>query len=484
MPARTMRAIKRLKKGICDQSGLALLEALISAVLLTIVAAGTFSYFSASTRATAQERHRAQANALAEADLERLRSMPVTCPKTSPTCTYSVASMVGTPLSRTVTQDGTPYTVVSQGQYQNDPSITSDCSAGTGSRDYIAISSTVSWPDIGSRRPVTASSIVTPPAGSVVPNSGSLRINVVGSRGTGIPGVALTGSGISPTQGSFSGTTNSAGCVLWKTLPSGNFSLAVGGAAAGMVDKDGHRPSEVPAPQIGVPDQNGATVDLVYDTPGSVAVSFQTRDYSNQPKQAAFDSMIFTQSGMSTGTRPFSVAPPVQTINATQLFPFTTSYSAFAGTCTGSSPTTPGDNPNPTSQIPAPVPSAIRSFTVPVGGSPSPQTIQMPALLLTVYTGTNTSSPVAPNATVKIRDLNCSNFLRTYTTNASGRLDQPGLPYSDFSVCASGKDATNTTRSISPANQSLNDGQPDLDTGTALNLFLQSGTTSGGGLCP
>lgn len=478
-----------MKKGIRDQSGIALIEALVSALLLTIVAAATFTYFSASTRATAQERHRAQANNLAEADLERMRSMPVTCPKAAPTCTYSVASFVGTPQSQIVTQDATPYTVVSRAQYQNDPSISTDCSAGAGSRDYIAVSSTVTWPDIGSRPPVTASSIVTPPSGSVVPNSGSLRINVVNAQGTGISGVTLTGSGTGGTQGSFSGTTNSAGCVLWKTVASGNYQVAVGGVAAGKVDKDGNPANQVVQNCCGVPDQQSTTLTFLYDTPGAVGVSFRTRDYSNQLVSASFDSMVFAQSGMSSGTRLFSVSPAVTTINATQLFPFASPYSAFAGTCTGSSTSAPGDNPNPTSQVPAPAPAAIPSFTVPAGGSASPQTIQMPSLLLTVYKGSTTSSARATGATVKVRDLNCSSFLRQYTANASGQLDQPGLPYSDFSVCASGLDANNTTRSIStggagPANPSLNDGQTDLDTGTALNLFLQSGTTTGGGLCP
>jgi Tfp pilus assembly protein PilV len=472
-----------------NQLGFALIEALVSALLLTIVAAGTFSYFSASTRATAQERRRAQANALAEADLERLRSMPVTCPKTAPSCTYSVAGMVGTPQSKTVTEGTSVYTVVSQAQYVNDPSIVSGCAAGAGSRDYIAVTSTVTWPDLRGRPPASAGSIVTPPSGSVVPNSGSLRINVVDSRGAGISGAALTGSGINGTQGSFSGTTNSAGCILWKNVPSGNYSLVVAGAVTGKVDKDGNLPNQPAPTQIGVVDQNSTTVDLLYDTPGSAAVSFRTRDYSNQLVPAAFDSMVFVQSGMSSGTRPFTVSPAATTINATQLFPFTTPYSAFAGTCTGSSTAAPGDNPNPTSTVPGPAPAALPSFTVPAGGSASAQTIQMPSLLLTVYKGSTTTSARATGATVKVRDLNCSNFLRQYTTNASGQLDAPGFPYSDFSVCASGLDASSTTRSratgtaSSPANPSLNDGQTDLDSGTTVDLFLQ-GTGSQSGACP
>jgi Tfp pilus assembly protein PilV len=475
-----MTAIERLRKRIRGDSGFALIEALVSALVLTIVAVGTFTYFAASTRATAQERRNAQANALAEADLERMRSLPVTCPKADPSCTYALSSLAGAPQPRTVIQDGTAYTVVSRADYQNEPAITTDCAAGAGSRDYLMISSTVTWPDIGTRPPVTASSIVTPPSGSVVPNSGSLRISVVDSRNLGISGVTLTGSGINGTQGSFSGTTGANGCVLWKNVPAGNYSVTVGGAVASMVDKDGHRPNQTANPVVGVTDQATTTRELMYDTPGSVAVSFQTRDYTNSLVPTSFDSLVFLQSGMSSQSRSFSVSPPAGTINATQLFPFSGTYSAFAGTCTGSSATVPGDNPNPTSAIPAPAPDAIRSFTIPQGGSASPQTIQLPALHLNVYRGTTTSSAKAVGATVTVRDVNCGNHPRTYTTNATGQLDRPGLPFSDFSVCARGLADDGTTRRIS-ANVSLNDGQTDLNTGTALDLFLRSGST---GACP
>jgi Tfp pilus assembly protein PilV len=478
-----MTAIQRPRKRTGDQAGIALIEALVSALLLTIVAAGTFTYFAASDRATAQERRRAQANALAEGDLERMRSLPVTCPKTNPSCTYAISVLAGAPQTRTVFQDGTTYTIVSRAEYQNEPAITTECAAGAGSRDYLTVTSTVTWPDMGTRPPVTTSSLVTPPSGSVVPNSGSLRINVVDSRGLGIPGVTLTGGGINGTQGSFSGTTGPAGCGLWKSLPEGNYSLTVGGAAASMVNNDGNRPNQVANPQVGVPDQATGTRELMYDRPGSVDVSFQTQNYTGTLGPTSFDSLVFLQTGMSSQARLFTVSPPAQTITATQLFPFTSSYSAFAGTCSGSSPAVPGDNPNPTSANPAPVPNAIRSFTVPQGGSASPQTIQLPALLLNVYRGTGTDSAKSVGATVKVRDVNCGNSLRTYTTNASGQLDQPGLPFSDFSVCASGLADNGSTRSISTS-VSLNDGQTDLDAGTAVNLFLRSGSTSGGGLCP
>jgi Tfp pilus assembly protein PilV len=472
-----------MKKGICDQSGIALIEALVSAVLLTIVAAGTFSYFSASTRATAQERHRAQANNLAEADLERLRSMPVTCPKTAPTCTYSVANIVGSPQSQTVTQDATPYTVVSRAQYQNDPSISTDCSAGAGSRDYVAISSTVTWPDIGSRPPVTASSIVTPPSGSFVPNTGSLRINVVDSRGNPISGATITGSAISPTQGSFSGTTNSAGCVLWKNVPSGNFSVTLGGAVSSMVDKDGNSPNQPQPTQIGVVDQNSTTVDLLYDTPGSISnITFKTRNYSNALVASSADGVIVNNSNMNLG-KPFTLGSRAASISTNQtLFPFTSTYWIYGGRCALSNPDPTGGGQNA---------AAIGHATVPIGAAgtlDSPGYIQLPSLQVTVKNGSSNVS----GAQVTARDTGtgCGSFVRTLTpatgTNSSGQVPQLdcsgscfgpaseiGLPYGTYQVCATGG---GKKRTVTQALTSVG------STGTPLTVDLSGGTT--GTSCP
>ena len=60
-----------------DQGGFILIEIVVSAMLLVIVALGVFVAFDAGTRATAQERHRARAHSLAEADVERMRAMRV-----------------------------------------------------------------------------------------------------------------------------------------------------------------------------------------------------------------------------------------------------------------------------------------------------------------------------------------------------------------------------------------------------------------------
>ena len=111
----------------------------------------------------------------------------------------------------------------------------------------------------------------------------------------GITGITLTGSG----AGSFSGTTGATGCVLWRNLPAGNYTMTAGGAATGMVDPDGNAPT---AQTVSVVDQATNTVNLQYDQPGSIPVTFTTRRQSDnalvsvlpngQPVQGGFTDRV------------------------------------------------------------------------------------------------------------------------------------------------------------------------------------------------
>lgn len=406
------------------EAGMALIEILVSALLLLVVAAGVFTAFDVGTRATAQERNRARANSLAEADLERMRSM-------------RIADLATLNETRNVTLDGIVFTVTSTSQFVNEPATTSTCATGTGSRDYLRITSSVTWPGIGSRPPVTASSIVSPPSGSVVPNSGSLLVSVFDSRAAGLAGVTLSGTG----PGSFSGTTNSAGCVLWRNLPAGNYTMTVGGTAAGKVDPDGDPPNTPTAETVSVVAGGTNTKTLEFDTPGALAVSFVTEPYGNgNPIGSSADAIrVFaTGSNLATdyatnppGTREPTIASPPE------LYPFISNYTVYAGTCSDNNPDPTGAGANQ---------SAFAFPIVPPGGTTSPvPSIKLPALHLTVRTGRRSNqsgSPIA-GARVRVTDDNCG-VTRTLATNASFQLalsptgpTDPGLPYGDdYTVCA------------------------------------------------
>ncbi len=460
--------LKRLTTLRSDERGMALIEVIVSAFLLIVVSIGVFTAFDAGTRATAQERHRARANALAEADLERMRSM-------------RIATLATLNETRTVTQDNTPYTVVSTSQFLNEPATTNTCAAGTGSRDYLRIHSSVTWPGIGSRPAVTGSSLVSTPSGSVVPNSGSLLVNVDDSRSNGVAGVTLSGSG----AGSFSGTTNANGCVFWRNLPAGSYTMTIGGSASSMIDPDG----AAPAPKTVTVVAGGTnTVALEYDRPGSLAVTFKTEPFGNgTPIDSNADSIAVSNTGMA---QPRYFVPPgpsgtkAGTITTSaSLYPFLSSYAAYAATCPANNPDPNGDGSNALS---------IANPTVPPGGTASPVgVITLPALHLFVLQGTasNPGSPVA-GAHVRVTDLNCSptgSYRRTFYTNSGFQLadsptgaPNPGLPYGTrYRVCADAYFSNIQRRNYVRVGSSFEDvAVTNPSAGTLRGIFL--GTTATG----
>jgi Tfp pilus assembly protein PilV len=471
-----------------DEAGIAIIEVLVSALVLLIFSVGIFALLTASDRATAQERHRAQANQLAEQELERVRS-------------FRIADLVSLNSTRYVLDDGTQlttgcptsgaqarqtcYTITARSTFQNEPAATSGCAAGSGSRDYMLVTVTVSWTGSPGLHPVTASTLVSPPSGSLVPNSGSILVNVVDARNVGLPGVALTGSG----PGSFTGSTGPTGCMLWRNVPVGTYTMSVGGAASGMVDQNGNPPSNQ---TVSVVDQGMNTVNLQYDRPGALRVSFTTRDYSGTVVNSTADGITASNSGMNVA-KTFSGANSATLTTTSTLFPYPSpsTYTIYAGTC-------PSNNPDPTANGSNPL--AFANVTVPASGTGTTpdNVIQLPSLRLTVQTGSSALSPgsVVNSADVHITDMTCSpNLTRTLTTNNSGQLADaagtapadPGLPYStNYKVCAdanvSSVQRMNYVRTTAVGTPIEQVGVTDPTNGVVKTIYLQGpGATSGTG---
>jgi Tfp pilus assembly protein PilV len=456
-----MRKLTRIGR---DEAGIAIVEVLVSALVLLIFSVGMYTLLTGTTRATAQERHRSQANELAQQELERTRSL-------------RIADLVGLNSTRRVLDDGTQlsagapcptsgaqskltcYTINSSTQFQNEPAATSGCSAGSGSRDYMLLTVSVTWSSMGSLHPVKASTIVSPPSGSLVPNSGSILVNVTDSRNVGIQGVALTGSG---TAGSFSGSTGPTGCVLWRNVSVGTYTMSVGGVASAMVDQDGN----VPPPQtVSVVDQGTNTVNLQYDRPGSIQnINFRTRDYSNALVTSSADSVIVSNTGMQVAKTftPVGGGRATSISTAATLYPFSSPYAVYAGTCASNNP---------------PAGPMLGNATVPVAGAAnlaSPGYIQLPSLQVTVKNGT----PAVSGATVTARDTSCS-VTRTLTTstNSSGQVPVAGdigLPYGTYSVCATQGGKKRTVSSVALTSVG--------STGTPLTIDLNG--AGSGSTCP
>ncbi len=472
-----------------DEAGIAIVEVLVSALVLVIFSVGIVTVLIGSTKATAQERHRTQANMLAEQEMEHDRSL-------------RIADLVSLNTTRYVTEDGTQfttgcptsgaqasqtcYTINSRTQFQNEPAASNGCSAGSGSHDYMLLTVTVSWSSMGPLHPVTASTIVSPPSGSLVPNSGSILVNVVDSHNVGISGVALTGSG----AGTFSGSTGSTGCVLWRNVPIGNYTMSVGGSVSGMVDQNGNAPANQ---TVSVVDQGTNTVNLQYDRPGALRVSFTTLSYTGGVINSTGDGLTASNSGMNVA-KTFTGTNNATLTTTSSLFPFASpsAYSVYAGTC-------PSNNPDPTANGSNPL--AFANVVVPAAGTGTTPdgVIQLPSLQLTVRTGASAVSPgtVVNGADVHITDMNCSpNVTRVLATNNSGELadgsgtaaTDPGLPYStNYRVCAdanvSGTQRMNFVRTGTGGIEQTPVTDPTAGVVRTIYLGATNATTGAGAQC-
>ena len=424
-----------------EEAGFALIEVLISAVIIVLASGATFGLLSASAHSSAEERHRSEAFGLAQEDQARLRALPI-------------SSLNRLNQTRTVTLNGNPFTIESEGEYINNKTGTSSCGQGTSSADYIQITSTVTWPSLGSRKPAEIQSIVAPPPGSLNPENGTLTISADNAAEAPISGIGLSGTG----AGTFSGTTDSEGCAVFANQAAGNYTLTPSGVATGLVEQNGNPPG----PQtVSVIAGSTSTVQLLYDRPGSIPIKF-TAILGGILKESEADSAVVFNTGMTTAKTFGTIGTPKRELEAKPLFPFTSPDTVYAGSCEG-------DNPNPEDETNPPDAAALASVIIPPGGPSPTATVQLPVLNLNVWSGSGSSSPGTrvKSAHVIVSDTKCP-AKRTYTTEATGTgATSIALPWSTYEVCAdNGSGGTSHKQASTQAVQNL------TSTGTTVNLYL------------
>lgn len=396
------------RKPLHAEDGFALIEVLVSALILAIVAAGVLALLQATTRSAAAERNHSVAYALVQEDQARLRSL-------------RLSSLNRLEQENKYTLGGTTFTVKSSGVFVNNTKgQPSTCTGGETSADYVRITSSVTWPQ--SLAPVVTQSIVSPSTGSLDPNHGTLVITVKNAAAKGISGVGLSGSG----AGSFNGTTDSEGCANFTDLPAGNYTVTP--TAAGLVGRDGEPPHAEPA---GVVASGSNTLPLEYDTPATVPAEFQARIGSGSTFEAVkVDSLfVFNSLGAKEYWTPTKARELL--VKATPVFPFASPVSIWAGSCESNNPGTGAG------QI---------SVTLKPGEEVKPALkLQVPALELTV----KNSGSLVSGARITITDESCKDekgvpIKRVYTSEASGHQSSTtsgkpeyGLPWGTYKVCAS-----------------------------------------------
>ncbi len=439
-----------------SQRGDTLIEVVISALLLAVIVVGTLTGLNSANRATSQDRARSQADVLAQQEEEQFRSLPV--------LKLSELSETHEPVVHEVNASGTKYKIVSTAKYIDDETATLSCNASTPNANYIQTSSEVTWAPLGNGKPVIETSIISPPPDAAI------IARVTNATGEPVPGMSVDSTGPS----TLSTVTSADGCAILAVLP-GEYTLNV--FKPGYVDQNGYSNSDEDAisnTPFYVTAEESVKVPFEFDLAGTLEVGFQdpTNPSKSPPPQG--DMIVVANVGMNPAFKHFGVLSSYgEKVTSKTLFPFTTKYSVYAGSCEADDPhvVNSANGEPPTVSV--------------LGGKTATATVGMPPVNVQVWSGTSSAhgSQLA-GVTGIITDTGCETK-RSFITESGGVLPHPNLPYGKYNLCVenSGKKwehafENNTTEGPSPANWS-----GEGLSGKAALIYMGSATNTSAGKC-
>jgi type II secretory pathway pseudopilin PulG len=425
--ARTAACCRALR----SEGGFSLIEVLVSALMVALIASATAVALISTTHASASQRLHSQADSIASQDQDRLRGL-------------SDAQLNGLNQSRNQSEAGTVFQVTSRATYLDTTGVPTCTSSSVA---YYKITSVVSWSEPFTKQGAAGTSVTV---GSLLarPIAGGLLVQVKNEAGASLPGVSVGAVG-PDTQ---SGTTDSNGCVLFGGMIPGGYVATL--ADPGYVDPNGNSSPTATATVTGTGVQTPAPNPVYMGQAGSVIGTFTTS--GTAPGEADGLSWLGTgtaPSGMSGG---FQTAPtvdpalPLTTVTSGLLFPFYRSvgtvgygnnYVVWGGRCAGQQP-----------------PSGYTSATVNPGVLGQAYNVQEPLLdLASVKVSTTPVKPV--HVKLSYSSGGCTDSwpatVTTATTMpATGWLANPGQPYAaagTLTVCADYKSGSTYYKGTSAA---------------------------------
>jgi Tfp pilus assembly protein PilE len=384
---------RRIAAGARGDSGISLIEVLVSALLVSIVAVGTLTAFDTAGRASQDQRSHAQASQLAQQDEERLRTLTAA----------ELASLTGTVQSARPEAEnglcikevsgnkweyctgtafagekyaGTVFKVTPSARYVSASQNGLACETSGGAANYIQTTSSVRWTTLGSARPaVTQSSLVTD-------NTTGLLVKVFNQAHEPVEGATVKVTGTEPTFSS-SQTTSAVGCVIVTGIT--NKKVTVEASKLSWVDRTGKNPP--PTQTVSISPTTAATAEFVMAEPGTIKAAFVSA--GSKVSTITSDTIYAFQSNITPPPEDLvGDARPSHPheIELTKLFPFAQlatphnpeSYVVYAGECSANKPETVTETGE-----------KLTAAKVPVSpGATTAAEIEVPAVNVTAYEGT------------------------------------------------------------------------------------------------
>lgn len=311
------------------EDGITMIETVVAMLVFTVFAVIAARFLVSTLDVDRSNTRRVAAANLAAQQIELARA----------------TSVLNLPDGRTVLPNqpvlaGTTYTVTQDVGFVAGQSGGSVCSSTGKSLTYKRIGVTVTWPDMGSVKPVRADTVKVLGLG---PNEADVRKGAAAVEVNDQVGQPQSGVTVSLSPSGRSATTGDDGCVVFPNLdPAITHTASL--AAAGFVDQQGD-----PAPMTAVNVEAGTVsrTTTTYARKGGLQLNLTAPAGYPIPAQlgVTVDSSILTP----TRSRAFPQCAGGQVRNCTSgtgatklasaLFPGT--YSAWAGTCADAKPGTP-----------------------------------------------------------------------------------------------------------------------------------------------
>jgi prepilin-type N-terminal cleavage/methylation domain-containing protein len=432
---------KWLNERLRSDEGLSLIECMVALVIFGIAAGGLSFALQAAGHTSANNRLRVQASNLAARELEIDRNEfnssaagPATLGATgSVTNPHNLSATA--PAASSLVIDGVPFTLTRDVQWLPTGSGESPCDGGSAVvYPSLKVTTTVTWANMGNTKPVTNSTLLTPPKTlvttadgitSAAPGPGFIAIKVTGADGLGIDNLPVVFSkAATASQTRF---TESDGCAVFSTMNYGSWTATLN--SAGYVTTDLF-PSRAISTSVG--DGTLSQLAVSYDRSATIAAVQGTIGGYGLPNPLP-PLTIYNTGLPSPNTKKFTTGIGVTTTLA-GLWPWQGTpggYSIWAGSCDQSTP----------ASRPAGLPlTAGGSITQPVALAP------VDFLVKTRVGSVSTNTSGAALVATPLSSAGCvaGDTLSLGTTDTNGQL-KTSLPAGQYTVRVTGRSTYNAT---------------------------------------
>jgi prepilin-type N-terminal cleavage/methylation domain-containing protein len=392
--------------------GTSLIEMLVALSIFGILSAALLGLLLTTVQTTRVSSGRAVASQLAASYVDETRAEG------------AVAVAPGrTTLTRTV--GGMAYTVTRDAQFVARGQASTSCSS-PGNPSYLRVRVQVTWPNMGSARPVESNTVVTPSVGDVDDTKGNIAVSVIDRDGAPLAGVPVTltpgtSPGTGPTQ-----TTTAEGCAYFAFVNPGTYTASL--LRTGYTDIQ-RRAN--PFLSTSVSASQTATVSMQFDQSAAVRLVPDVDPEYPAPNGLAYTlySTTFTNASRTlpvTGPSPLSV---------TNLFPVVAGYTGWAGRCLS-------NDPGELDRVP-PAPSTR-------GGSADLLVPLVPFMMSATRSGLPPAGTWSVTATQTASDTGCPSG-QSYTWNGSGPAIKGSLPFGAWTFRVTDAFGSRTTSAVTLA---------------------------------